>query len=98
MTTIGRRATVSQGAHLCAGTHNVDDPDHPLEVKPITIDENAWIAAEAFVGPGVKIGAWSVLGARGVAFRDLEPGTINIGNPAVPVRQRKIGTTADNSQ
>ncbi|WP_448041516.1 putative colanic acid biosynthesis acetyltransferase [Bradyrhizobium liaoningense] len=98
MITIGRRATVSQGAHLCAGTHDVDDPDHRLQAKPIIIGENAWIAAEAFIGPGVRIGAWSVLGARSVAFRDLEPCTIYIGNPAVPARQRKIGTAADNSQ
>src|SRR5262249_2508009 len=35
--TIGARATISQQAHLCAGTHDYTHPDMPLERLPITI-------------------------------------------------------------
>lgn len=87
--TLETLACVSQRAHLCTGTHDVDDPDHPLRARPITIKANAWIAAEAFVGPGVTVGEGAVLGARGVIFRDMTPWTIFTGNPALPLRMRK---------
>jgi putative colanic acid biosynthesis acetyltransferase WcaF len=47
------------------------------------------VAAEAFVGPGVTLGDGAVLGARGVAFADLEPWTVYIGNPMREVRKRR---------
>ena|ERR1700691_2750085 len=86
--TIGAYAIVSQGAHLCAGTHDIDDPNFQLRVEPIIIGQNAWIAAEAFVGPGVTIGEGAVLGARGVAFKNLDPWTIYGGNPVRVIRKR----------
>ena len=79
--TIGARATVSQGAHLCAGTHQLDDPARALVRAPITIGDGAWVCADAFVGPGVTIGAGAVLGARAVAMKDLPAGARGIGNP-----------------
>ena len=81
-------AIISQGAHLCGATHAVDEPTFQLVAKPIVIGTGAWIAAEAFVGPGVTAKEGSVLGARGVAFRDLETYTIYAGNPARPLRAR----------
>ncbi len=81
-------ALVSQGAHLCAGTHDVDDVEFPLMMRPITIGANAWVAAEAFVGPGVNIGEGAVLGARAVTVRNLEPWMIYAGNPARVIRRR----------
>lgn len=82
-------AIVSQRAHLCTATHDVDDAGFPLTSRPIVIGRKAWIAAEAFVGPGVTVGEGSVLGARGVAARHLEGWTIHAGNPARPVRARR---------
>jgi putative colanic acid biosynthesis acetyltransferase WcaF len=86
--TIGAFAVISQGAQLCGGTHLVDSADFQLVTRPIAIGERAWIAADAFVGPGVSVGEGAVLGARGVAFRDLEPWTIYAGNPARRLRTR----------
>jgi putative colanic acid biosynthesis acetyltransferase WcaF len=37
----------------------------------------------------VTIGEGAVLGARGVAFRDLAPWTVFAGNPAQPIRLRQ---------
>jgi putative colanic acid biosynthesis acetyltransferase WcaF len=85
---VGEWAIVSQGAHLCGGTHNPDDPNFQLLAKPIRIGRGAWIAAEAFVGPGVTVGDRAVLGARAVAAKDLAADTIYVGNPAAPKRRR----------
>jgi putative colanic acid biosynthesis acetyltransferase WcaF len=81
-------AIVSQGAHLCAGTHDIDDPNFQLKAEPIIIGKKAWVAADAFVGPGVVIGEGAVLGARAVAFEDLDPWGVYTGNRAVKVRVR----------
>jgi putative colanic acid biosynthesis acetyltransferase WcaF len=79
---IGPRAVVSQRAFLCTGTHDIHRPEFQIGAKAIVIEANAWVCAEAFVGPGVSIGEGAVLGARGVAFSDLEPWTVYVGNPA----------------
>jgi len=84
---IGARATVSHGAHLCAGTHDWRDPTMPLMKPPIEIGPDAWICADAFVGPEVTIGKGAIVGARAVVTKDIAPGTIVAGNPA-----REIGT------
>jgi len=88
--TLGKSALVSQGAHLCAGSHDIDSPTFQLEAKPIYIGAYAWIAADAFVGPGVRVGKRAVLGARGVTFSDLEAGMVYVGNPARQTRSRKF--------
>lgn len=85
--TIGPRATVSQGAHLCAGTHDLSQPHRPLIKPPIRIGAGAWVCADAFVGPGVTVGAGAVVGARAVVMKDVEDGWIVVGNPARPIRR-----------
>lgn len=87
---IGERAVVSQGAHLCTGTHDYRDPAFPLVARPIAIGRRAWVCAEAFVGPGVHVGEGAVLSARGVAFADLRQWTVSMGNPAAFVRERAL--------
>ncbi|RWM75509.1 colanic acid biosynthesis acetyltransferase WcaF [Mesorhizobium sp.] len=82
---LAERVTVSQGAHLCAGTHDYRDPAMPLLKPPITIARDAWVCADAFVGPGVFVGAFAIVGARCVVTKDVEPGVIMIGNPAKPL-------------
>lgn len=81
-------AIVSQGAHLCTGSHLIDDPSFQLVARSIRIGADAWVAAEAFVGLGVSVGDGAVLGARGVAMRNLAPWTVFAGNPARPLRRR----------
>lgn len=85
---IGPRSVVSQRAHVCASTHDVRDPDFQLVLKPVTIGTGCWVAAEAFVGPGVTMHDGAVLAARGALFGDAEKDMIYRGNPATPVRSR----------
>lgn len=80
--TVGPRVTVSQYAHVCAGSHDLTRSDRPLTKPPIEIGADAWVAADAFVGPGVTIGAGAVVGARAVVMKNVSPGDIVVGNPA----------------
>ncbi len=65
-------------------------PDFPLLRPPIMIGSEAWICADAFVGPGVTIGEGAIVGARAVAVKDVRPWSIVIGNPAREIKRREI--------
>lgn len=85
---IGNKTTISQRAHLCAGTHDFADSALPLLKPPIVIADQAWICADAFVGPGITVGEGAIVGARAVVTKDVEPWAIVAGNPAVFVKRR----------
>lgn len=89
---IGEQVTVSQHAHLCAGTHDHTDPSMPLLKPPVTIRDQAWICADAFVGPGVTVGEGAVVGARAVVVNDVEAWHIVAGNPARTLGPRTLST------
>lgn len=84
---VGARSTISQGAHLCAGTHDWRRPDMPLLKPPIQVGDNVWICADAFIGPGVTVGDGAIIGARSVAMRDVEGSTVVGGNPAREIKR-----------
>lgn len=86
--TIGENATVSQYSHLCAGTHDYTRADLPLVCPPIVVGNEVWIAADVFVGPGVRVGTGTVVGARSSVFCDLPPWKVCVGSPARPVGER----------
>ncbi|MDA0802127.1 MAG: DapH/DapD/GlmU-related protein [Planctomycetota bacterium] len=86
--TIGARVTISQHAHLCAGSHDYRSRLMPLLRPPIAIGDDAWIAADAFVGPSVTVGEGAILGARAVALKSVPPWSISLGNPAHVVKPR----------
>ncbi|TAM53877.1 MAG: putative colanic acid biosynthesis acetyltransferase [Acidobacteria bacterium] len=91
--TLGSGVTVSQGAHLCAGTHDYTDPKMPLLRPPVSVGDQAWICADAFVGPGVRVGEGAVIGARAVVVKDVEQWTVVAGNPARVVKRRTFGAS-----
>jgi len=92
---IGARATVSQYSFLCTAGHDPDSADMTLVTAPITIGDHAWVAADAFVGPGVSIGEGAVVGTRASVFKDVPAWTIVVGNPARPLRQRSRAVAAE---
>jgi putative colanic acid biosynthesis acetyltransferase WcaF len=86
--TIGAQATISQGAHLCAGTHDHRRADMALVKAPISVGTGAWICAEAFVGPNVTICRNAIVGARAVAMKDIAENVVVAGNPARVISER----------
>jgi putative colanic acid biosynthesis acetyltransferase WcaF len=87
---IGAHATVSQYSFLCTASHDMERADMPLITAPIEIGDGAWVAADVFVGPGVKVGEGAVLGARSTVFKDVAPWTVVAGNPARVLRRRVL--------
>lgn len=87
---IGEHSTVSQKSYLCASSHDITDPHHPLITAPIIVEDQVWIAADAFVGMGVTVRQGAVVGARACVFKDVAPWTVVGGNPARYIKDRII--------
>lgn len=85
--TLEPHATVSQYSFLCTASHDYRVDGMPLITAPITIGRHAWVAADAFIGPGVRVGERAIVGARASVFRDVDPWTVVGGNPARLIRK-----------
>ncbi|MCA1763924.1 MAG: putative colanic acid biosynthesis acetyltransferase [Flavobacteriales bacterium] len=94
--TVGKNAVVSQGAHICAGTHDYTVPGFPLQTAPIRIEDYAWIAAEVFVHPGVTISEGAVIGARSVVNSDMPAWMVCAGFPCKPIKPRIAESEIEN--
>jgi putative colanic acid biosynthesis acetyltransferase WcaF len=83
---LGKRVVVSQRVHLCTGSHDYESENFQLFTRPIRIEDDAWICAEAFLAPGVTIGQGAVIGARSVVTRSQPAWTVCAGNPCKPIK------------
>ena len=88
--TIGARAQLGPGVQLLTATHPTDAAARvagPELARPITIGARAWLGGAVVVGPGVSIGADTVVGAGSVVVRDLPAGVVAVGNPCRVLRK-----------
>jgi putative colanic acid biosynthesis acetyltransferase WcaF len=86
--TIGKNVVISQKSYLCAGTHDYRSPGFDMQAFPIVIEDEAWLAADVFVAPGITVGRGAVVGSRSSVFGDLPGMMVCVGSPARPVRAR----------
>ena len=85
--------TISQYAYLCTAGHKTDEvnsKDYGLLVSPITIKKGAWIGTRAYIGMGVEIGRYAIVGATASVYKDVEDNHIVGGNPAKIIKIRRI--------
>jgi putative colanic acid biosynthesis acetyltransferase WcaF len=87
---LGSHATISQRAFLCSASHDISSLSRPLIHSPISIKEDAWVCAEAFIGPGVNVGEGAVVAARAVVVKDVEPWMVVGGNPSKILKKREL--------
>lgn len=86
--TIESHCCISQNVYFCTGNHDWSDHDFSLRTAPIYIESESWIAAQAMIAAGVRVGKGAVLALGSVATRSLEPMTIYSGNPAIAIKSR----------
>ena len=93
--TIAPHTVLSQGVYVCAGSHDYTLPNLPLQRPPVHIGTGVWIAAQAFIGPGVTVGDNSVVAARAVVMRDVPPGAVVAGNRAEVIKMRVMRSATE---
>lgn len=86
---IGSHSVVSQEAYLCTGTHDHRVISFPLVASPIILESESWVAARAFIGPGVTVGHGAVVGAGSVVLSSVPEAAIVAGIPAKPIGSRR---------
>ncbi len=85
---IGDNVVISQDSYLCTGSHDMRSPGFDMREAPIFVDAEAWIAADVFIFPGVRVGRGAVVTARSTVHEDLPAMMVCAGNPAKPIRSR----------
>ena len=79
---LGSNVCLSQRAFLCTGSHDYRKDTFDLVTRPIRIENQVWVAAAAFVGPGVTIGKASIVSAGSVVLQSVPEKSMARGNPA----------------
>lgn len=87
---IGENAFIAPGVCIACAGHSIDPGQRAAGIstsKPITIENNVWIGANAVICGGVTIGEGSVIGAGSVVTKDIPPMVVAAGNPCRVIRQ-----------
>jgi maltose O-acetyltransferase len=89
--TIGAKTQIGPGVQILTADHP-RDPDQRRAGfefgRPISIGRNVWIGGGALIMPGVTIGDDAIIGAGAVVTRNVQNGTIVVGNPARAIKQQ----------
>jgi putative colanic acid biosynthesis acetyltransferase WcaF len=56
----------------------------------IEIGKHAWVCADVFVMPDVKIGEGTVIGVRSTVLTDIPPWKIAVGTPCRVIKDRSV--------
>ena len=91
---IGNDVLIGPYTVINSGNHNYSNPDIPIRLqghitKPIVIEDDVWIGANATILAGVTIGKGAVVGAGAVVTSYVAPFTVVGGVPAQFIKYRK---------
>jgi len=89
---IGNHVNLAQGITVTALNHNFSDTSKRIDAqgvdtKPIVIDDDVWIGANAVILPGVTIGRHVVVAAGAVVTHDVPDNCVVGGVPAKLIKQ-----------
>ncbi|MBR4196804.1 MAG: 2,3,4,5-tetrahydropyridine-2,6-dicarboxylate N-acetyltransferase [Synergistaceae bacterium] len=89
---LGGRATVGKNCHIGAGAV-LAGVIEPASAKPVVVEDNVLVGANAVVIEGVRIGEGSVVAAGAVVIEDVPPGKVVAGCPARVIKDKDSSTT-----
>ena len=87
--TIGDRVHIGHHVVMITADHELDGPERrcgALVLRPIVIEDGAWIGARVTIGPGVRVGRGSVVAMGSVVTADVPPHKVVGGNPARAIK------------
>ena len=92
------RVSIASGVTIAGGRYVVEEESEDPGIKrrftsgPISIGSNARLGMGAIIQDGVTIGDNAIVAPGAVVFEDVPQDTVVWGNPARPVRNRKVET------
>ena len=91
---IGNDVRIAPNVMIISANHIFENPEMPIRtqgmnVSPITIEDDVWIAGGVHITAGVTIGKGSVIGAGSVVTHDIPPYSVAVGVPAKVIKKRK---------
>ncbi|HSH88949.1 MAG TPA: acyltransferase [Ramlibacter sp.] len=90
--TIGSHVLIAPGCFITDHGHRhaagVHIDAQGVDARPVRIGNDVWLGARVVVLPGVTIGDGAIVGAGAVVTRDVAPGAVVAGVPAVPIGRR----------
>ena len=89
---IGNNVNLAQGITVTALNHNFEDvtrriDEQGISTKPVVIDDDVWIGANAVILPGVTIGRHVVVAAGAVVTKDVPSFSLVAGVPAKVIKE-----------
>lgn len=94
--TLGRYVMFGPRVMIVGDDHVFDRPGVPTifagrpELRPTTIEDDAWVGAGCIIMAGITIGRGSIVAAGAVVTRDIPPFEIHGGVPAKKIRDRFV--------
>ena len=82
---IGNNVYIGMETTIITTTHEIGSSEQRCGeniVRPILIEDGAWIGAKSVILPGVTIGKGCIIQAGSVVYKDCKPNCIYGGNPA----------------
>ncbi len=88
--TIGKNVAIGPEVLMHTATHKVGVAARRMDlnviVKPIVVEDGAWVAMRAVILPGVTIGRGAVVAAGAVVTKDVPPNALVGGSPAQVIK------------
>ncbi len=90
---IGENVIIGPNVNFIGYNHCFKQLDIPIKkqknlIRNITIHNDVWIGASCSILAGVTIGEGAVIGAGSIVNKDIEPYSINVGNPCKQIKSR----------
>lgn len=87
---LGENIFIAPGVCIACAGHSIDPSQRAKGIstsKPIVIERDVWIGANAVICGGVTIGHGSVIGAGSVVNKDIPPMSVAAGTPCRVIRK-----------
>ena len=98
---VAQRVSIGRHVYIAGNVRFLDTPGHPMDaasrrahlppsvdqIRPIRVEDDAWIGMDCIVLPGVTIGEGAVIAAGSVVAKDVPPFTLAGGVPAKAIRE-----------
>ena len=85
---IGDYVSIAMYVHIVPGGHDIRSRGFENNATFVKIENGVFLGADSFVGRGVTIGQFSVLGSRAAAYKDIPENSVAVGMPAKVVGER----------